>query len=419
MDCVEFQILEKVVRINRSPYKTLSSQEYYLIVILVLGSIYGQVLGLTYIILMPLLARDFSISHNTVQMGMAFYFIGFSVSQLFAGTLVYRFGRRGIFLVGLIISLCGTLIIIFNYFVTFLFCGLFFQAFGVGFVIPLNNAMVTEDFDAALTKPLYSLINSALAIGGILTPIFAGYSSHLLSWKITFVFVLIFGALLTSFAFLFLPKSIFANQVKIVKRSILENIKYGLRSSFDIKAHPAFRYMFIYSSLLVGSATVYNATIPIILHTHFYFNSGQIGMAFFAFNIANITGLIIAALLKFRNEKWILLAAVVIIFSNAIYLWIFATDNLTWIKLIVPFVITGFAIGLATPYYWILALSTAAAESRIYSAALIIFGQNMVSAFIATIIAVMHERHIGPLSIILMLLSFLAMLALLKFKNPK
>lgn len=143
---------------------------------------------------LPTLTRDFNVSINLVQWSITVYTIGLSFTMLLSGPISEVLGRKIPLLAGVYTMAIGSIICAIAPNITTLIVGRLIQGLGAGAPAVLWRAIMRDLFYGdELAK--YSAYLSPIIIGMLaIAPLLGGFAEHFLSWRASFVFLLLYAA---------------------------------------------------------------------------------------------------------------------------------------------------------------------------------------------------------------------------------
>lgn len=386
----------------------------HLLILLVVCSFYSQFLSTGFVPLLPKITEVYTTgsNHSNTQLLISFYLLGFASAQIFAGILADYFGRRCVLLVGILISVIGSIICSFAPSLVFLFVAFYFQAFGVGFIIPIENVMIAEsESDPEKVQGGYSYINVALCIGSIVAPSITGVIADKLHIHLNFIIYVFVGILILLLAFKYLPDT--GNLC--IREPLVKRIKTILISLFtSFRGRPVFTSMLFYSASIMAVTAAFNTAVPIFMSEIYHLPVWRIGVGFMVVNTANSLGLLAAiSLAKLKRKEVILFVCAIIFIVMSI---IIPFVKMYSFKLVVlPYLVIIFCIGLSTPVIWFIALNNREIPAS-QSAALIIFWQNIFSIIASSISAFLSKNTQVPIACIFLVLFLIALYSVVKYR---
>lgn len=387
-----------------------SNSSKYIIIILIVCSFYSQSISVGYLPLLSIFSKQFFSSHNNAQYIVTVYLSGFATSQLFAGVLADKFGRKRIFLCGIILSFFGLLSCNQSQTALLLFLSFYLQSFGVGFIIPIQNVIVADTHQEKESRIAYGFINVSLCLGGVFSPLFSSVFTAKFTWKYYYLFLILFSLLVFIIAIIFLPET--------KKNTTNINLKKYYKGLFDkifnFKGKPILTSVVIISSSLVAITATFNTFAPIVLTKFFNLDIYQVGKIFSMCNIINVAGLLSSFLLSnIRKNSSILISSClitipIILICPITYLYL--NHSLPMVIFLYSYYAIIFLIGLATPSVWIIALNHSEYSSA-QVAALMILWQNIFSVVLSAAVAHIEEqsRFHAPIYLIFMVLTLMSL----------
>ncbi|MDX2322067.1 MAG: multidrug efflux MFS transporter EmrD [Moritella sp.] len=157
----------------------------------------GQMTQTMYVPSIAAMASDFAVQPTYLQAVMAAYLIPYGLSQFIYGPLSDRIGRRPVIISGMLIFLLGTLGALFaSSFELFLLAS-FIQGSGTGCAGAMSRTVTRDCYDGASLHRANSLVSMGVIFSPLLAPVVGGYLSMAFDWHASYVFLLVFGALVT------------------------------------------------------------------------------------------------------------------------------------------------------------------------------------------------------------------------------
>ena len=175
--------------------------------ILIAMSAIGPIALNIFIPSMPGLQAAFSTDYATVQLTLTFYLAALAVAQLFLGPISDRFGRRPVFLAGMIVYIAASIACIFAATIEQLIVGRIFQAAGGCAGIVLARAIVRDVYERDKAASMIGYITMAMVIAPMLAPAIGGVLDQWAGWQSGFYLVTVLGGLLLAFAWNQLPET--------------------------------------------------------------------------------------------------------------------------------------------------------------------------------------------------------------------
>lgn len=236
----------------------MQQSELRLITILLIA-----IIGLTdsgteiYIPTLPMLVDYFDSTTSTISYTISVYLLGYCIAAPLYGPLSDAFGRRKLFIYGLLIFTLGNLLSSFAFSTTMLIVARFITGIGltVGYVVGV--AVVRDLYSREEYSRVMSMIHMSVAIAPALAPILGSYIGVYLGWQANFMLLTIGGFILTFFV-LKMPETLHEDRRKPFKIDSL------LRTYLIILKDRKFvGYAFI-SGVMYSGVWLYYAELPYI-----------------------------------------------------------------------------------------------------------------------------------------------------------
>jgi DHA1 family bicyclomycin/chloramphenicol resistance-like MFS transporter len=151
-----------------------------------------QLSGSLYIPCLPLLSRNFAVSHSSILMSLSVFFFGYAIGHLTWGTLSDRLGRKKTIVMSLVPYCAITLGLAFTkqyaWFIS-LTCVLGFVAAAYTSV---GNALL-KDLFGAKTKQAIGYVGIAMAVSFAFAPTIGSHLLHVFGWQSIYLFLFCFA----------------------------------------------------------------------------------------------------------------------------------------------------------------------------------------------------------------------------------
>ncbi|MCQ1058019.1 multidrug effflux MFS transporter [Photobacterium sp. DNB23_23_1] len=140
---------------------------------------------------LPWIAKDFDISLDQAQLLVSVYLLGFGPSQFLYGPVSDALGRKKVLMTGLLIALCGLLMIIsLSHSFTGMVMGRFLQGLGTGCCAVLARASTRDRFNGAELPLAMSYIAMAASLTPLMAPVIGGFINFHFGWTMVFTSLL-------------------------------------------------------------------------------------------------------------------------------------------------------------------------------------------------------------------------------------
>jgi MFS transporter, DHA1 family, multidrug resistance protein len=152
---------------------------------------------------MTLLIGALHTSEHAIRATITVYLFGFAGAQLICGPLSDRFGRRPVMLYCLALYVLGSVLSAAAPSVTALIGGRFIQGVGACGGVALSRVMVVDRFGGSGAARIISLMSLILSIAPAAAPIIGGTLITVTSWRVLFMLLAGYGALLLALVWFF------------------------------------------------------------------------------------------------------------------------------------------------------------------------------------------------------------------------
>lgn len=184
----------------------MSSKLLLLALILLFGCL-PQISSDIYAPSLPAIASSLSTSINTVQFTMAIFLLGLSLSQMFYGPLSEGIGRRPTLLIGLTITLIGSVLCLCAPNITVLMIGRLIQGCGTGSCATLWRSIFRDSFSGHELAKYGSYLSVLIIFVIPAAPAIGGYLQQYISWRAVFAFLLIYTIITMLILIRYLPET--------------------------------------------------------------------------------------------------------------------------------------------------------------------------------------------------------------------
>ncbi|TNF67237.1 MAG: Bcr/CflA family efflux MFS transporter [Gammaproteobacteria bacterium] len=384
--------------------KTLSDR--LLVGLIACVMIIGQ-LGIDiYIPAMPEMRAYFSTSTHIIQLTLTYYLIGYGVGQLLFGPISDYFGRKPILILGLLIILLSTLLICMNQNAYVLLILRLIQGIGSASCAIIARSILRDRLDGKALVKAMSIVMALWSLTPLIAPIIGSYLQTLVDWQATFGFIFIFSFIILILILLGLPET---NQsiraYPLAPYHIAKNY-------YQILKNKMFLGCCITSVFVFAIITAYNTVTPFL-----YQQILNLTPTTYAW-ILSISSLMIILgayfnhrLINFYSSVSITYTALVILLLSALILLILGLCHLVNLYVIViPFAISTLCIGIVLPNTNTGLLLPFTKQLSGSAGALKGALQMLISAAIATLIALTSEQSQIPLAMIMLSLALISLI---------
>lgn len=355
---------------------------------------------------LPSIAADFSSSIKKIQLTLSVFMLGFSLSHLFYGPLSDRIGRRKPLLLGVGVSISGSLVCYLAPDPNILIFGRFIQGFGIGCCNSVGRSLARDVVSSRLLARLGSYVGMVSIVFLAMSPALGGYIESFWGWRANFLFLIVFASALWLLLFACL-KETHANPDKSATkfRVMKQNYKRLLLSRTFMG--------YTLCACFAGAGIIAWLTIaPFLLQEKMGLTSIQFGwLACVMASGIFMSGLINSmSVMRYGIALMVLCGIILMLLAGALLMYFVIIDNVTVSTIMLPvgifsmgggFTFINAFAGAFDPFPDI-----AGTAGALYG-----FLQDLSAATISMIIAVKHLGSQSDLAIIFMVLALLTWFA--------
>jgi MFS transporter, DHA1 family, multidrug resistance protein len=263
---------------------------------------------------MTLLVTALHTTAEAVRATVTVYLFGFATAQLICGPLSDRFGRRPILLVCLSLYVIGSAVCASATSVGMLMLGRVIQGVGACGGFSLSRVMVVDRFAGNGAARIISLMSLILSIAPAIAPILGGTLITVMSWRILFVILGAYGALLLGLVLRF-PET---NERRDPRATKLRSLAVNYATLITSRA---FIGQVVLTSFAVGGFYASQTLTPFVLMGRLGLSSQVFGLLTASLMLSYLVGsLATNRLLRFFALSRLVLAGAVMIFAAAVSL---------------------------------------------------------------------------------------------------
>ena len=153
---------------------------------------------------LPVIKDTFQVSNEVAQLTLSLSMLAIALGTLFYGPLSDKYGRKPVMILGLTITIIGSIFCFLANTIELLIVGRFIQAFGGAVGLVLARAIVRDVYGAQEAARVIATLVMVMVVIPMLSPALGGELMHRLGWESVFVVV----ALACIVILLFLVKSL-------------------------------------------------------------------------------------------------------------------------------------------------------------------------------------------------------------------
>ncbi len=222
--------------------KMTNNKLKYLPTLLVLATIIFEMSSDLYLPSMPEMALFFGVPNHMIVSTISLYMIGFSLMGLVGGSLSDHFGRRYVYLWGLVLFAVSSIGCCMAASVTTLTIFRLTQGMGAGMSYVISTAMIKDSYSDEQCSRLFSIMGMAIAISPTVAPILGSYISAVWGWQTNFTLIALSALLIWGVSQIFIFETLSSDQ----RQSL------NLKKSFITYGHLFSRLPVIGNSLISG-----------------------------------------------------------------------------------------------------------------------------------------------------------------------
>ena len=187
---------------------TRTSLSKTLIVLLAATSALGPASMQILLPALPVIKETFEVSTEVAQLTLSLSMLAIALGTLFYGPLSDKYGRKHVMLLGLSITLVGSVFCFVANTIELLIVGRFIQAFGAAVGLVLARAIVRDVYGAQEAARVIATLVMVMVVAPMLSPALGGELMLRLGWESVFVVIAIACILISLLLFKNLPETL-------------------------------------------------------------------------------------------------------------------------------------------------------------------------------------------------------------------
>jgi len=228
------------------------------LIIVIVGCLPG-VSSDIYAPLLLIISQDLNTNLYYVQWSMAIFMLGLSVSQLIYGPLSEAFGRKFVLIIGLSISIMGSIMCIIAPSIKILIAGRFLQGIGLGACASMWRSIFRDQFEGVDMAKYASYLSVFMIIVVPAAPTLGGYLQEYFGWRSSFMFIFSYGCLALLSVFFFYKETNKHHHKSKLKLSFI------IKTYKEVLSNRAFMGFSLCTFLSYGAFFSWYNTGPILL----------------------------------------------------------------------------------------------------------------------------------------------------------
>lgn len=254
---------------TRTSITPLSTPSLFLIAGLVAA---GQFAALVFSPAIPDAARALAVSPSAVLLSATAFMAATALTQLIAGPLTDRFGRRGLILLGFVFYLLGGGLSGVATSLETLIWGRVVQAIGAAFALVAARAATRDSFEGPALQRAMATITLAFSLAPAFAPLAGGIATELGGFRATFALTLVLGLVLLALAALRFPETHLAPPTREAPRSSVWAVYAAVLKD------TTFRHNALIAGFANAAMTAFFTGAPILMIAHLGVGPAEFGL---------------------------------------------------------------------------------------------------------------------------------------------
>jgi DHA1 family bicyclomycin/chloramphenicol resistance-like MFS transporter len=157
---------------------------------------------------LPEITLYYGVDESIGQMTLSAYLLGFSLLGVLSGPLSDSYGRRSVFLLGILVFTMGSMSCAFSVSMLALITSRFIQGLGAGISYVIAAAIIKDSYPEHTCSKIFSLMAIAVTLSPTIAPIIGGIIAHSWGWPSIFQIILFVSIATLILLLIALPESL-------------------------------------------------------------------------------------------------------------------------------------------------------------------------------------------------------------------
>lgn len=385
-----------------------------LIIILALLSTLPHIVAEIYVPAMPTITTSLASTPTTIQFTLTAFMFGLAFSQLFYGPLSDRIGRRTPILLGVGLTIVGSLFCLFSTSASIMIFGRFIQGLGVGACNSVPRALSRDILSGNQLAKLSSQMSMITVLMIASSPALGGYILHYLGWHAVFIFLVLYNLFIWSWIYHKLPETNQHLNLEATKISVM------IKNYFILLKNKSFLGFSICASCPYAGIMAFITSGPFLMQSVVGLTPVEYGWLSFCIAIPIFFSSLLNSYIILEQGiiRMIFVGSLFMLAGGVLMLLLALSGHISRFTIMLPVSIFSFGAGLTFGNAFAGAMyhfPKMAGSSGALFGCLQIFGGSLVSA----LMAILPENDQIPLAIVFTFLGLLSLFCLKQVSLPK
>lgn len=353
---------------------------------------------------LPKLAEHFEVSPSIAQLTISFFLLGKAFSMILWGMLSEKYGRKPVFMGGLLLFSCSNFFAALCDAISLLLLCRFLQGIAVGATLLMGRAMINDTQNERNATRYFAWLFTLAGFFICFLPFLGGLINAHWGWQIASIIIGSYGLILLFFSHFIRETKTFEYTIPSLRDSLL-----------TVFSHPVFVSYLLISALMMAGESAFNTSASFILIKGAHFSTTEYGVIKTSMAIMHLVGTACCgAMVGYYQSAQLTKIGVQLFAFSAVLMWMFSLLSqqvlLTFVVPMMAFYFgTGFIVASATS-----AVVRPFPKQMAIALALTLFFQFNCSALFSFITSLLGVEQVDSF---LLLLSFISVLSLMALRG--